>query len=98
MELTTKQKAKLKSIGQTLKVMVQVGDKGVTDSVVRSLNEALSAHELIKISIQHPHRDIRKEIIAELAEMSEAQIVNIIGKTALLFRINPQKPVISEKL
>lgn len=98
MELTTKQKAKLKAIGQTLKVIVQVGDKGVTDSVVNSLIEALEAHELIKISIQHPQRDIRKEMIAELAEKAEAQIVNIIGKTALLFKENSQKPVISGKL
>jgi RNA-binding protein len=98
MELTTKQKAKLKAIGQTLKVIVQVGDKGVTVSVVNSLIEALEAHELIKISIQHPQRDIRKEMIAELAEKAEAQIVNIIGKTALLFKENSQKPVISGKL
>ncbi|MCF7794704.1 MAG: YhbY family RNA-binding protein [Candidatus Cloacimonetes bacterium] len=98
MNLTGKQKAKLKSIGQTQKVMVQIGDKGVTENVIRSLDEALEAHELIKISVQHPHRDIRKEMIAELAEKSESQIVNIIGKTALLFKENPEKPVISEKL
>jgi len=37
-------------------------------------------------------------MIAELAEKAEAQIVNIIGKTALLFKENSQKPVISGKL
>lgn len=98
MKLTSKQKAKLKSIGQTSKVMVQVGDKGVTENVVKSLNEALEAHELIKVSIQHPHRDIRKEMIAELAEKSESQIVNIIGKTALLFKENAENRVISNKI
>lgn len=98
MNLTSKQKAKLKSIGQTYKVMVQVGDKGVSENVINSVNEALEAHELIKISIQHPQRDIRKEMIAELAEKSESQIVNIIGKTALLFKENLEKSEISGKL
>ncbi len=98
MNLTGKQKAKLKSIGQTQKVMVQIGDKGVTENVINSLNEALEAHELIKISIQHPQRDVRKEMIAELAQKSESHIVNIIGKTALLFKENTEKPEISGKL
>jgi len=98
MELKGKQKAYLKSIGQRLEVIVRVGDKGVTDNVIASLNEALDARELVKISIQHPDRNYRKECITELAEATEAQIVNRIGKTALLFRINPDKPVLSQKI
>ena len=98
MELTGKQKAKLKSRGQTQKVMAQVGEKGITQSVINSTMEALDAHELIKISIQHDHREIRKELLAELAEKTGSQIINTIGKTALLFKENPEKPVISNKL
>ena len=95
MELTGKQKRKLKSLGQTLKVIVQVGEKGITQNVINSTLEALEVHELIKISVQHDHRDIRKEMIAELAEKTGSQIINTIGKTALLFKENPEKPVIS---
>ncbi|HPR18056.1 MAG TPA: YhbY family RNA-binding protein [Candidatus Cloacimonadota bacterium] len=98
MKFTGKQKAQLKSIGQNLEIMVRVGEKGVTPSVVASLNEALEAHELIKISVQHPQRDIRKDLIAELAEQAEAQIISTIGKTALLFKVNQDNPVISERL
>ncbi len=98
MELTGKQKRKLKSLGQTLKVIVQIGEKGITTSVIKSLNEALEAHEMVKISVQHDHRDIRREIIAELAEKTGSQIINTIGKTALLFKENPEKPVTSQKL
>ena len=97
MELKGKKKAYLKSVGQKLEVIVRVGDKGVTENVIASLEEALIARELVKISIQNPDRIYRKECIAELAEATGSIIVNIIGKTALLFRVNPENPVISAK-
>ena len=96
MELKGKQKAKLKSLGQTLEVIVRVGDKGITDNVIASLDEVLTARELVKVSIQNPDRVYRKECIAQLAEATDSLIVNIIGKTALLFRVNEEQPVISK--
>jgi RNA-binding protein len=98
MELKGKQKAFLKSLGQKFEVIVIVGDKGITPNVIASLNEALVARELVKISIRNPDRVYRKECIVELAEKTEAAIVNIIGKTALLFRVNSENPTISKKL
>ena len=98
MELKGKQKAYLKSIGQKFEVLLRVGDKGVTPSVIASLNEVLEARELVKISIQNPDRVYRKECITELAGKTDSVIVNIIGKTALLFKVNPEKPIISKKL
>ena len=98
MEFKGKQKAYLKSIGQTFEVIVRVGDKGITENVINSLNEALEARELVKISIQNPDRVYRRECIAELAAKTDSAVINIIGKTALLFRINPEKPQISKKI
>ncbi len=98
MELTNKQKAKLKSMAQHLKAIVRIGDKGVTQTVVSSMNEALKARELVKFSVAHSDRNVRKEMIKELAETSDAILVNIIGKTALLFKVNPENPIISDKL
>lgn len=98
MKLTSKQKADLKSLAQNLDVIIKIGNKGVTPAVIRSLDEALKARELVKISVAHPDRNIRKELINELAEACAATIVNIIGKTALLYKSNPDNPVISKKL
>jgi len=98
MELTNKQKAKLKSIAQHLDAIVKIGDKGVTPTVVSSMNEALKARELVKFSVAHSDRNVRKEMIIELAESTEAILVNIIGKTGLLFKVNPENPVISKTL
>jgi RNA-binding protein len=98
MELNSKQKAYLRSLGQTLKVVVTVGDKGVSKSVIDSTSEVLEVRELIKISISHPDRNYRKEAIVELAEATESTVVNTIGKTALLFKENPENPVVSKKM
>ena len=98
MELTNKQKAKLKSIAQHLDAIVKIGDKGVTPTVVSSMNEALKARELVKFSVAHSDRKVRKEMIIELAEASDAILVNIIGKTGLLFKVNPENPIISKNL
>jgi len=98
MNLKGNQKAILKALGQKFEVIVRVGDKGVTPAVIASLNEALEARELVKISIQNPDRNYRKECVAQLAAETDSTVVNIIGKTALLFRINSDNPTISKKL
>ncbi|MEA2095826.1 MAG: YhbY family RNA-binding protein [Candidatus Cloacimonadota bacterium] len=98
MELTNKQKAKLKSIAQHLNAIVRIGDKGVTPTVISSMNEALKARELVKFSVAHSDRNVRKELIHELAEASDAILVNIIGKTGLLFKVNSDNPIVSKDL
>jgi len=98
MVLTNKQKAKLKSMAQHLDAIVRIGDKGVTPTVITSMEEALKARELVKISVAHPDRNVRKELIKELAKASDAILVNIIGKTGLLFKVNPENPIVSKDL
>jgi len=98
MELNNKQKAKLKAMAQTMDVIVKVGDKGVTDNVIESLKEALKARELVKISVAHSDRKVRKQMILELTEACDATLVNIIGKTGLIFKTNWEEPIISNKL
>ena len=98
MELTNKQKAKLKSMAQNLDAIVRIGDKGVTPTVISSMNEALKARELVKLSVAHSDRKVRKEMIIELAEATDAILVNTIGKTGLLFKVNSENPIISKDL
>ena len=98
MKLTNKQKAKLKSMAQLLDAIVKIGDKGVTSTVINSMNEALKARELVKFSVAHSDRNIRKEMMAELAEATDSILVNIIVKTGLLFKVNPENPIISKDL
>ncbi|MDY6915323.1 MAG: YhbY family RNA-binding protein [Candidatus Cloacimonadota bacterium] len=98
MELTSKQKAYLKGIGNELEDIVKVGDNGVTKNVMKSLDEALTARELVKISVSSKDRDYRKKAIEELVSQTHSKLVGIKGKTALIFRENPENRKISDKL
>ena len=49
--LNSKQKVKLRSLAMTLKPIFQVGKEGLSDNLIKGLNDALEAHELIKVSV-----------------------------------------------
>jgi RNA-binding protein len=93
--LTSKQKAYLKKIGSLEKTVVQIGVKGITEQVIQSVEEALAARELIKVSIASPLANVRKQISEEIAMQTNSELIHMLGKTCLLFKINPQKPVFS---
>ena len=71
--------------------MVLIGDKGLTENVLEEINVALTAHELIKVKINGADRDVRSAMADEIAEKSEAQLLQIIGRTLILYRKNPEK-------
>lgn len=84
----------LKSLGHALAPVVRIGQKGVTDSVMAELDNALSHHELIKIKVSVGDRDARSATIAQVAESTKGVVVQQIGQTAILFRRNHEKPTI----
>lgn len=84
--LTSAQKQYLKSKAVTMDAVVQIGKEGLTPAVLLSAKNALWARELIKVRIhQNSPEDIRN--VAEiLAEKLSGNLVQIIGKTCVLFR------------
>lgn len=89
--LTGKQKRQLRALGHHLEVVVQVGQKGVTDEVVVATEAALKTHELVKVKIADGPLE-RKEAAAELASRTEAELAQVLGRTALLFKQRKDKP------
>ena len=79
---------KLKQIAHHLHPIVTVGDAGVSDSVGRELDRALSDHELIKVKLAGD-REQREAWIAELTEAGGCELVTSIGKVAVFYRPNP---------
>ncbi|MBB5212402.1 YhbY family RNA-binding protein [Microbulbifer hydrolyticus] len=86
MPLTADRKKALRTLGHNLKPVVTVADKGLTEGVAEELNRALNDHELIKVKLAVNDRDARRELIAELCQQSGAELVQEIGKIALIFR------------
>ena len=90
--MTGKQRRYLRALGHHLKTVVQVGHEGVTDALVKQAGEQLEAHELIKVKIGEGHD--RHEAAELLAQKSGAEVAQVLGRTALLYRRRKEKPAI----
>jgi len=84
-ELTSAQRARLRSLAHRLDPVVTVGQRGVTDAVARGLEEALLAHELVKVKLAGD-REERRAVAAELAERAGAALAGLVGRIAILYR------------
>ncbi len=92
--LTSKNRAKLRSLANTTESILQVGKGGVGAQVVVQVNDALEARELIKLTVLETCPDSAKEVAAQLAGDTDAEVVQVIGRKVTLYRRNPKKPVI----
>ena len=88
------QKRYLRGLAHDLKPVLLVGAKGITDNLVAEAGVALAHHELVKVRVVADDRELRDEWIAELCERSQAALVGRIGHVAILYRRNPDKPMI----
>lgn len=84
--LSIQERKRLRQIGHALNPVVMVGDSGLTDSVIEEAVRALTDHELIKIKVAGEDRDARAEVIDALAQATQAEVVQKIGKIALLYK------------
>lgn len=84
--LTGKQKRYLRSMAHHLQPIFQVGKGGTNDHLVRHIEEALETRELIKVSVLNNCLDDPREIGAEVAEAAGAELVQVIGKTIVLYK------------
>ncbi len=92
--LSGKEKRYLRSLANTVDPVVQVGKASVNDSVLFSLNEALDARELVKVKVLKNCLDEVKDVAQELADASNSELVQVIGRNVVLYRPNPEKPMI----
>jgi RNA-binding protein len=84
--LTNRDRARLKARAHALEPVVHVGGTGVTDSLIREVDRALTAHELIKIKIPADDRAARIAIGDEVCARTGAAAVHRVGKVLILWR------------
>ena len=89
--LTNTQIRFLRGQAHDLKAMLQVGGKGITDSLVAEIDAALEHHELIKIKVAAEDRDQRDAMIADLVARTQAALVQRIGHVAVFYRPSTDK-------
>ncbi|TVP55491.1 MAG: YhbY family RNA-binding protein [Halomonadaceae bacterium] len=86
MALSSEQRRQYRSIAHNLKPLVTVSDEGPTDGMVAELERALNDHELVKIKLSSTDRDDRQAAISDLCQRTGAELVQTIGKVAVLLR------------
>ncbi|MBP3966147.1 ribosome assembly RNA-binding protein YhbY [Paenibacillus lignilyticus] len=84
--LTGKQKRHLRSLAHHLTPIFQVGKGGTNDHLVRHIEEAIEVRELIKVSVLNNCMDDPKEVGRWIAEESGSELVQVIGKTIVLYK------------
>jgi putative YhbY family RNA-binding protein len=89
--LSRDERLALKARAHHLNPVVLLGAAGLSDAVVREVDRALSAHELIKIRVPGDDRDEREHLFADLAARLNAARVQVIGKLLVLYRPRPQE-------
>lgn len=92
-KLTGKQVRFLRGLGHHLNPVVMIGKEALSTAVVASLEEALSAHELIKVRIQDGCMLDRKEVATMVNEATSAATVQMLGKTLIFYREGESKKI-----
>ena len=90
--LSSKQIRKLRSLGMTEEAVVMIGKEGVSPAVVASAREAINKRELIKVRVLQNAPEEPADAITMLAERTDANLVQVIGRNGLLFKRNFDKP------
>jgi RNA-binding protein len=92
--LAPNQKRFLRSLGHHLSPVVQIGHQGVTPGTIAALTQALADHELVKVKLAQAVED-RAEATEALAEGTESECAQMLGRTALFYRQHPKRPKIA---
>jgi RNA-binding protein len=88
--LTGRQRKYLRGRAHALEPVVQVGHQGVTDGVLRAVDDALATHELVKVRLREPedkHGDAEA-----LAAGTTSALCGLVGHTVILYRPDPESP------
>ena len=95
MPLSSKHRAYLKSLAHPLKPILQIGKEGVTDSTVHTVEDAFNTRELLKVKVLEAAPENARETGQALADRIDgAELVQVIGRTVVLYRRHPEEPEI----
>lgn len=90
--LTSKQRAKLRSLANPIDTILQIGKGGIIDTLVKQADDALTARELIKCRVLDNCMLSAREVAEQLAQQTGAEVVQTIGSKLVLYRRNEKKP------
>jgi len=91
--VNSKQISYLRGLSHSINAVVQIGNKGLSDTVIKEIEENLKAHELIKIQVQVNDKLKRQEFLDLICKTLGTVSVNHIGKQIVVFRANTESKI-----
>lgn len=96
--LNSKQRAVLKGMASTMDTIFQVGKGGISNELISQVADALRKRELIKLRVLDNSMYSPREAAEEIAEKTDADVVQVIGSRFVLFKRNTKDPVIDIRI
>ncbi|MFP4105489.1 MAG: YhbY family RNA-binding protein [Phycisphaerae bacterium] len=90
MELSGKEKRRLRGLGRSLSPVATVGKAGLSEEFIAQVEELLEQLELLKLRLPAGPSSIRKAQADEVAERTQATLVDLVGRMVVLYRPKPQ--------
>ncbi len=91
MELTSKQRAQLRGIAAGIETIVHIGKDGIGENLIKQVNDALEAREIIKGRVLENSMYTAREAAEELCVPTRSEVVQVIGSKFVLYRQQPNK-------
>ncbi len=89
--LTGKERAELRKDAAKLTAILQVGKNGIEENLIKQVDDALTARELIKMKVHDTAPETPREAADKLAELTNADVVQVVGRAIVLWRKNFEK-------
>jgi len=88
--MSGKERAALRAEAHHLEVKVHIGHQGLTPTVLKSLDDVLRTHELVKVQVAKAGDLSAKEAANDIAAQLHAEVIQVIGRTCTVYRENPE--------
>lgn len=95
MALSGKQRRHLRALAHPLDPVVRIGHGGLSAGVLREIDRALEAHELVKVKVSGDCEQEAPELAPEIARETRSELAQIIGRTLVLYRRRAKDPKIA---
>lgn len=92
--LNSKQRAQLRGLAAKEDTIMQIGKNGISETLIKTVSDALEARELIKLKVLENCAFTVREAAEELAAATDAEVVATIGTKLILYRESTTKKTI----
>ena len=91
--ISTKDRAKLRAYANTMETILQIGKEGVTANVLKQIDEALTAREMIKVRVLENSLLSAKDAATEISSQITCEVIQCIGTRVVLYRAFDKDPI-----